>query len=557
MDNPEAFLGRLKPIFIFRGLTDEQILEAAREFVVERHPAGTVIFHEREEGQDFYIINQGQVKVLRGPAGQEPKLVATLVPGDFFGERALLYGRPRSATIEALTDAELLRLSKEDFDKLLQRFPHIKPNLLLSTESLEIYRRHRFTWLGKDEVVYLIARKHRLLLLQALFWPLAAGALLALGAVWLALYLEMLWIAWAGAALEALAAGWLLWAYVDWSNDYYFVTSQRVAHLEKIIGIYDSRQETPLTSIMSVDVASDDVIQRALNMGDIIVRTYSGPIALKAVANPRALAAAIEQHWYRSQTREREANLEQMRQVLRERMEQGPRPVKLPGKPPVKRAGAKPPSLGAQLARSFSLRVRYEEGPNVIYRKHWFMLARRIWRPSLALLALIAALTIVVAGLLPVAVPPSAALLVALVVFVPLAGWWLYEYIDWRNDIYMITEDQILAISRKPLGAESKKSAPLGNVLSLKYERPGLVGVLLNYGTVVAQVANTEFRFDGVFDPMGVQNDVYRRIEAQKNKKAAVEDRRKREELADLLSVYHGLQTELEHKPDGRQHDQQ
>jgi len=133
---------------------------------------------------------------------------------------------------------------------------------------------------------------------------------------------------------------------------------------------------------------------------------------------------------------------------------------------------------------------------------------------------------------------------VGLILLIPLVGWWVYEYVDWRNDIYMITDDQIFDISKKPLGAETKKSAPLANILSLKYDRPGIIGIALNFGTVVAQVANTEFRFEGVFDPVGVQNDVYRRIEAQTSKKKAAEEARQRDEMADWLTVYHQVEEE-------------
>jgi hypothetical protein len=102
----------------------------------------------------------------------------------------------------------------------------------------------------------------------------------------------------------------------------------------------------------------------------------------------------------------------------------------------------------------------------------------------------------------------------------------------------MVTADQIFDVNKKPLGAEVKKSAPLANVLSLKYERPGLLGVLLNFGNVVALVAGSEFRFDGVFDPVAVQNDIYRRQEAQKNKKQAAEDARLRDEMVNWLEDY-------------------
>jgi hypothetical protein len=169
-----------------------------------------------------------------------------------------------------------------------------------------------------------------------------------------------------------------------------------------------------------------------------------------------------------------------------------------------------------------------------------------VWKQTLGLLGLVALVTAAAGGFLPAAIPLSAVLLVAGVALVPLAGWWLYEYIDWRNDIYMVTPEQIFDVTKKPLGAETRKSAPLANVLSMKYERPGLLGVLLNYGTVVALVAGSEFRFDGVFDPVGVQNDVYRRIEAYNAKKASTEANKRRDELADWLMVYHKVQEELE-----------
>jgi hypothetical protein len=546
MEDPEAYLGRLKPIYIFKGLSDEQITEVARELEVERRPAGEVIFHEKGEGDSFYIINKGKVKVLRQGAGRAPRLVATLAPGDFFGETALLYGRRRSATVETESDVELLRLGKEDFDRLLRQFPQIRPNLLLTTASRDLYRRVKFSWLAPNEVVYLIARKHRILLYQSLFPPILVGGLIGLAAIWLAASRDALWIAYVGAALEVPVAGWLLWNYVDWGNDYYIVTSQRLVDLEKIVGIYDSRLEAPLSSIMSVNVQTSDSTQRALHMGDVVVRTFSGPIVLKSVENPLVLAAAIEEHWYRSKSHERENQLVQMRRALREQLERGTHPGVPPPKPPARKPETKPPSLGEQIAHFFTFRLRFEEGDSVIYRKHWYMLVRDVWKSSLGLLLVLIALGLYVAGYLPPVVPLSAVALVLMTAFIPLAGWWLYEYVDWKNDIYMVTTDQIFDVNKKPLGAETRKSAPLVNVLSLKYERPGLLGILLNFGTVVATVAGTEFRFEGVFDPVGVQNDIYRRQEMRKAKKESAEAAHKREEMADWLLAYQQVENDLQ-----------
>jgi CRP-like cAMP-binding protein len=551
MNDPQAYLGRLKPIYIFKGLTDEQILRVAEELEVERHPPETTIFEPGDEGEDFFIINAGQVNVLREERGHEPAQLASLVSGDFFGEGALLYGRRRSATVETVTDVELLRLTKESFQELLREFPQIRPNLLLSHQSHELYHRHPLRWLHENEVVYLITRRHQIVMLQRLLLPAALAAIIGLTAMWLAAIYDQLWIAWAGAAALVPIALWMLWVYIDWTNDYFIVTNQRLVHLEKVLAIYDSRQEAPLASIISVNVRTDDVLQRLLRMGDVVVRTFSGPITLSSVPNPAEFAAAVEQYWARTRTRAREEEIKQIEQMMRERLHTSPRQpaptLVKQQKPEVTISQVKP--LARRLLEFFSLQLRYQEGETVIYRKHWFILGLHIWKPTLAILALVVVTTLAVAGLFTVPFASSAVLLTGLALLVPLAAWWLYEFIDWRNDIYMVTQDQIFDVTKKPLGTETKKAAPLGNVLSLKYDRPGLLGVVLNFGTVVAQVAGAEFRFEGVYDPMAVQNDVYRRLEAFNNRQKAKERDKVKDEIADWFATYHKLQPELDEQP--------
>jgi CRP-like cAMP-binding protein len=544
MENPQQYLGRLKPIHVFKGLRDDEILDFAKELEFEQRAAGETIFEEGEEGQSFYIINRGQVKVLRW-AGAAQKQVATLVPGDYFGETALLYGRRRSATCTAATDVELLRLSKEDFDNHLRKYPQIKPNLAVSVETRDIYRQQKWTWLAPDEVVYLIARRHKILLYQSLLLP-GAAALVALVAVIGA----GVFIAWKLALTLLVGAGlpitgWILWQVVDWGNDFYIVTNRRVIYLEKIVGIYDSRQEAPLGSILSVNVQTADTAQRALGMGDVIVRTFSGPITMKSVANPAAAAALVQEHWDRTKTREREAEGEAMKESVRRKLGYSAAPPKpAPPRPPLKPAG-----LSGMLGDYFSFRVRFDQGDTVIYRKHWYILLQDIWQPSLFVLLVAGVLGLRLAQVIPASVPLNVVVILSILIELPLLAWWWYEYEDWRNDIFQVTPDQIVDVTKKPFGQETRKSAPLANILSLKYERPGLLGYLMNFGSVVATVGGQEFRFDGVFDPVGVQNDIYRRMEAQKAKTGQAEAGKRRDEIADWLGVYHAVLNEPRPEP--------
>ena len=70
---------------------------------------GTTVFRQGDPGGSIYIIRSGTVRVLKASAGRQ-RMVTTLGPGDFFGEMAVVTGRPRSATVEVVEDAELLKV---------------------------------------------------------------------------------------------------------------------------------------------------------------------------------------------------------------------------------------------------------------------------------------------------------------------------------------------------------------------------------------------------------------------------------------------------------------
>ena len=90
-----------------------------------------VIFHQGDPGDSLHVVNSGAVKiVLPSPEGMEA-IIATLRPGDFFGELSLLDGAPRSATAVALEASETLALPRDAFRELLDQDTGLRDALLV------------------------------------------------------------------------------------------------------------------------------------------------------------------------------------------------------------------------------------------------------------------------------------------------------------------------------------------------------------------------------------------------------------------------------------------
>ncbi len=76
-------------------------------------------------GQEFFLILRGEAAVKRGG-----RRIGTLGPGDHFGEMALLDKLPRSASVVALTDMDLVVLSQQEFSDVLETVPVLSHKLL-------------------------------------------------------------------------------------------------------------------------------------------------------------------------------------------------------------------------------------------------------------------------------------------------------------------------------------------------------------------------------------------------------------------------------------------
>ncbi|HEV8655886.1 MAG TPA: cyclic nucleotide-binding domain-containing protein [Candidatus Limnocylindria bacterium] len=99
----------------FRGLDALELDRIAARLVTRRVPAGQVVVSEGDPGDRYYVLREGQAEV--SIAGGS---IRRLGRGDAFGELALLFGQPRTATVTAVTDLVLAGLGREDFLRLVR-----------------------------------------------------------------------------------------------------------------------------------------------------------------------------------------------------------------------------------------------------------------------------------------------------------------------------------------------------------------------------------------------------------------------------------------------------
>jgi CRP-like cAMP-binding protein len=116
---------RLRAFPAFSGLPEALLGRLAEAMKEEEISSGTVIFSEGKGGDAVYFILKGEVLIRKtvDKASEAYKVIALLSTGEFFGEMALLEHLPRSAAAVAQSPVTVLKLSTDDFQKLLETDP--------------------------------------------------------------------------------------------------------------------------------------------------------------------------------------------------------------------------------------------------------------------------------------------------------------------------------------------------------------------------------------------------------------------------------------------------
>ena len=119
---------------LFKPFTPQQRIDLVRRFTGHDVDAGTNIIQQGEEGRGLYLLLSGEVNVTRGEAPFE-EVLATITPGECFGEIALMRDQPAMATVVATRRSTVLFLAREYFTRLIEALPEIRAYFEQLTEA--------------------------------------------------------------------------------------------------------------------------------------------------------------------------------------------------------------------------------------------------------------------------------------------------------------------------------------------------------------------------------------------------------------------------------------
>ena len=127
MARKDSKLDHLAQVRLFSACSNKELAIIGRASDEVPVPAGKVLCEEGTSGHEFYLILDGEASVRR-----KNRKVATLGRGDYFGELALLDRGPRSATVVAESDMQLLVLGQREFSGVLDEVKGLAHKLLSS-----------------------------------------------------------------------------------------------------------------------------------------------------------------------------------------------------------------------------------------------------------------------------------------------------------------------------------------------------------------------------------------------------------------------------------------
>ncbi len=545
---PQAIVAKLKTISLFKHLDyyegELELYRLAPIVHTTEYGVGDHVFMQGQPSNRLWYVLEGQVRLTRIDREGITHFLRDVEPGESFGATGLLIGDFHDVTAEALTPVQMLYLEREEFLSIYQERPRLRRRLNIDDSQLKLRHTSRLNWMRDDEWIIFLGRRHWFYLFRRIATPLLLWVLLTVAIVMLGPSPEVDALLITLASLPAL--GFIGWETIDWRDDRFVVTTQRVVHVERNGPFRETFEESPLDNIQDIHEVRPSITSNLLNFGDLVLQTAGETVQIDMGGIPGP--SRVRELIFREIERNRARQLLQSRGQIREALER-----RLRLEPPLPWL----PIEGETIQGASVLALTVSWLHDLFFPPSWTMSAdgqtifwRRYWLPGLVryFFLYLLWLAITVAGILiiPTLDPELQNLALALWLLAEVINFgvilWLVE--DWRNDYFEITPTRLVLVYRKPfLLSESRRETTLDKIQNISFDKPTIFARLFDYGHVMIETAGAMGHFDlqWLRHPDKAQAEISKRQRELMERRRSLEAQQRREELLSWFATYDNL----------------
>lgn len=561
-------IGHLRQLPPFERLSPQQLGSLSTVTQVMRYEPGAAIFSEGQPALGMYVFVNGRGMLTRRNAQGFEEQIAYVASGQYINEASLYQDMRETATLRVVEQSIILFISRRGFANLISRMPEIRANL--RTPSAEgapampssapqraqaseaapgttgtpaprpptarSAPQKLFTGQRDDETVLHIFKRHPWAFLRYFWLPILVMIGASIGGLILSAQIGLFGIALS--ALGIILPGILMfYMYFEWRDDLLVLTDQRVVNIwHHLLRFENTINEIPLERILEVnyEIPPADPPAQLFNYGTLAIKTAgeAANLSISLMPDPKNIQTLIFEQRDRVRLRGENRN----RQAIESEIQ---RALGINGGAQAFTEG----SIGRRmepLGIPF-IRTRFmNSNGEIVWRRHSSVWLEHVFLPTLLCIAGL------IAPVLPAFLPefPAAGIAIGIgaLLFIIGAIWFYLTDWDWRNDLFVLGDETITLIHKRPLWLQNEvqrvRLAQVDNVVS---DVTGFLNNLLNRGNVrISLIGSNELKvFDKIYDPAEVQAEISRRQAAFKARAQESEVRSQRQAIADYLAVYH------------------
>lgn len=530
----------LTSIPFLSALSPSQLDRVRAALVRESYRAGEDIFVQGAPADGMIILTSGQAIVFSTDADGSQTPLATIAAEQSINQHALFAEAVQSATMRAAQPVTLLKLTRSAFAQLLHQHPDLQRALGRDGgDSAQPLINPQFAEQRDDEEILIHTHFHWWSLLRIAWLPMLLMPAMWLGAFTAQAPLLSIGLLLLSFALPGLA---LVYLYLEWRNDSVIVTDQRIIRIHRrILALHRQITQVGLESVHEInfEIPAYDIFARLFRYGTVIVKTAGaqGNLQLDFMPNPqRFQKVIIEDRQYfeqrQAQRHHKIVRAEMQRWVDGEASAVDDQPADASSDAPPK------PIRGSN--SYLSNRIEMSNG-DIVYRKHISVWAQHTAIPLaiilLGLAVLLASFTVVSADLRIMTFPIG---MVALLI--GCLGYYWMDW-DWRNDVYIIADDTITLVHKRPFFLQNLRDQILvERIDNVESVSTGLFAALMRYGDVRMSLvgADEPKMFHRVSNPQQIQQEISRRQHNKAQRRARYDAMQQRQILGEYLGTANG-----------------